>query len=77
MNKLILAASLVTLAVPSVALAAPAPADPHQQMPRKDGCCPEKKDGEKKDDCCKGCCESMKPADQAKSDAHADHSMTH
>jgi hypothetical protein len=77
MNKLILAASVMTLAMPSVALAAPAPTDPHQSMPKKDGCCPEKKDGEKKDDCCKAmkCCDSMKPSDTAKADA--DHMMTH
>ena len=86
MNKFSLTAALATVAFPSIALAAPeAPMAPmnhdqHQQMPKKDGCCPEKKDGETKDDCCKGmkCCEGMKPADKAASaDAHAGHATTH
>ena len=86
MNKYILTAALATIALPSMALAAPeapmapmAPmtADQHQQMPKKDGCCPEKKDGESKDDCCKGmkCCDGMKPAAKGTAaDAHAGHS---
>jgi hypothetical protein len=76
MNKYLIAAALVTLAIPSVALAAPA--DPHQQAPKKDGCCPDKKDGEKKDDCCKGgkCCDSMK-SDKADADMQAGQPMTH
>ncbi|MEO6580943.1 MAG: hypothetical protein ABIN83_07305 [Sphingomicrobium sp.] len=84
MTKYNFAAALVTIAFPSIALAAPAPmapmtADQHQQMPKKDGCCPEKKDGGSKDDCCKGmkCCDGMKPAGKAMSDDHAAHSMTH
>ncbi|MCY7281148.1 MAG: hypothetical protein LH610_09695 [Sphingomonas bacterium] len=87
MNKYFLAGALATLAIPSVASAAPeapiAPMTPdqHEQMPKKDGCCPEKKDGEKQDNCCKGmkCCNKMKPADKdtAAPDAHAGHQMTH
>ena len=86
MNKLILTGALATIALPSIALAAPeapmAPMTPdqHQQMSKKDGCCPEKKDGESKDDCCKGmkCCDSMKPSDKgAPVDPHAGHSTTH
>lgn len=83
MNKLILTGALATLAIPSIAFAAPmAPMTPdqHQQMPRKDSCCPEKKDGEKQDDCCKGmkCCDKMKSADQGTvADAHAGHVTTH
>ena len=82
MNQYILAAALAAIAFPSVALAAPeapmAPMSPdqHQPMPKQDGCCPEKKDGEGKDDCCKGmhCCDAMKPAAKsAPADAHAGH----
>ena len=89
MNKLILTGALAALAFPSFALAAPVapvapvpPADPHQSMPmpKKDGCCPEEKDGKKPDDCCKGmkCCDTMKPAtaSPAPADAHG-HSPTH
>ena len=83
MNKLILAGALATLAIPSIALAAPeakpAP-DAHHEGMKHDGCCPEKKDGETQDDCCKGmkCCDGMKPADTAASaDAHAGHASTH
>ncbi|MEO7410334.1 MAG: hypothetical protein ABIU10_03305 [Sphingomicrobium sp.] len=84
MNKLILTGALAALAFPSFALAAPPPpADAHQSMPmpKKDGCCPEQKDGKKPDDCCKGmkCCGSMKPdaSSAAPADAHAGHSPTH
>lgn len=84
MNKYILACALATLAIPSIAFAAPeakpAP-DAHHQGMKHDGCCPEKKDGEKQDECCKGmkCCDKMKPADKAaaKPDAHAGHKMNH
>ncbi|MEO7365599.1 MAG: hypothetical protein ABIW03_04690 [Sphingomicrobium sp.] len=85
MNKYILSGALATIAFPSMALAAPttpmAPMTPdqHQKMPKKDGCCPEKTDGEKKDDCCKGmkCCDSMKPSEKGvAADAHAGH-VTH
>jgi hypothetical protein len=68
MNKYTLAVALITLPIPSVALAAPA--QTQQQAPKKDGCCPEQKDGEKKGDCCK----DMK-SDEAKPDAG--HPMTH
>ena len=83
MTKYLLAAALATIAFPSIAVAAPEapmapmPADQQQSMPKKDGCCPEKKDGESKDDCCKGmkCCEAMKPAAKAvPANAHAGHS---
>ena len=84
MNKYILTGALATLAIPSIATAAPdtkpAPASQHEGMKHK-GCCPEKKDGEKQDDCCKGmkCCAGMKPADKdaPAPDAHAGHQMTH
>ena len=83
MNKYILAGALATLAIPSIAFAAPdakpAP-DANYQGMKQDGCCPEKKDGEKQDDCCKGmkCCDKMKSADKpaAKPDAHAGHTTT-
>ena len=60
MNKHFLTGALATIAFPTIAAAAPAAPmapmtpDQHQQMPNKDGCCPEKKDGAPKDDCCKG-----------------------
>ena len=63
MTKYFLTGALATIAFPTIAAAAPAApmapmapmtADQHQQMPKKDGCCPEKKDGAPKDDCCKG-----------------------
>ena len=85
MNKYIFTGAMGAIAFPSVALAAPpapmAPMTPdqHQQMPKKGGRCPEKKDGESKDDCCKGmmCCDSMKPSDKgAPADPHAGH-VTH
>lgn len=84
MNKYILAGALATLVIPSIAFAAPeakpAP-DAHHQGMKHDGCCPEKKDGEKPADCCKGmkCCAKMKPADNsaATPDAHAGHQMNH
>lgn len=84
MNKFILAGALVALAIPSIAVAAPeakpAP-DAHHQGMKHDGCCPEKKDGEKQDDCCKGmkCCDKMKSAEKgaATLDAHAGHKMNH
>ena len=76
----------IAAAAPAAAPApAPAPAAPmapmapmtpdrHQQMPKKDGCCPEKKDGAPTDDCCKGmkCCDGMKAAEKgaAATDAH-------
>ena len=84
MNKYILAVALVTLAIPSIAFAAPdakSTPDAHHQGMKQDGCCPEKKDGEKQDDCCKGmkCCDKMKPADKsaATPDAPAGQPMTH
>ena len=84
MNKLTLTAALATIAFPSIALAAPAPmapmaADQHKPMPEKHGCCPDKKDGESKDDCCKGmkCCDGMKPDKAASADAHAGPAETH
>jgi hypothetical protein len=51
----------------------------HQEMPQKDGCCPEKKGGGKPDDCCKGmkCCDAMKPSKGAAVDAHSRHEGTH
>jgi len=83
MNQYILAAALATLALPSIAMAAPdaqpAPHAQHDSM-KHDGGCPEKKDGEKQSDCCKGmkCCDKMKAAskDAAAPDAHAGHKMT-
>lgn len=80
MNKYILAGALGVLAIPTAAVAAPeakpAP-DAHHQGMKHDGCCPEKTDGEKQDDCCKGmkCCDKMKPAAKgaAAPDAHAGH----
>ena len=90
MNKYFLTGALATIAFPTIAAAAPAApmapmapmtADQHQQMPKKDGCCPEKKDGAPKDDCCKGmkCCDGMKAAEKgaAATDAHAGHPATH
>lgn len=89
MNKYLLAGALATLAIPSIAIAAPEPkaateahhqGSDHQGM-KHDGCCPEKKDGEKQGDCCKGmkCCDKMKSAAKpaAKPDAHAGHDMNH
>lgn len=83
MNKILLGSALATLAIPSFAFAAqqaqPA-TDMHHQGMKHDGCCPEKKDGEKSDDCCKGmkCCDKMKPADKATAPAaaHDGHQMT-
>ena len=88
MNNYLLCVALATIAFPSIALAAPQSpmtSDQHQQMSGKDGCCPDKadsskKDGESKDDCCKGmkCCDSMKPSDKAAAaDRHAGHASTH
>lgn len=82
MNKFILVGALATLAFPSIALAAPeakpAP-DTHHEGMKPDGCCPEKKDGETQNDCCKGmkCCGKMKSAEKgtATPDAHAGHQM--
>jgi hypothetical protein len=78
MNKFTLAAALATIAFPSIAFAAPAA--PMAPMPAKDGCCPEKKDGEKPDDCCKGmkCCAGTKASEHgAATDAHGAHVVTH
>jgi len=83
MNKYILASALATLAIPSIAFAAPdakpAPQAQHEGM-KHDGCCPEQKDGEKQGDCCKGmkCCDKMKPAEKgpAAPEAPAGHPMT-
>lgn len=83
MNQYILAGALATLAIPSIAFAAPAKPAPeaHHEGMKHDGCCPEKKDGEKHGDCCKGmkCCDKMKPADKSAPapDAHAGHKMNH
>ena len=88
MNKYFLTGALATIAFPTIAAAAPAAPmapmapmtpDQHQQMPKKDGCCPEKKDGAPKDDCCKGmkCCDGMKAsAKGAAADVHAGHVTT-
>lgn len=83
MNKYILAGALATLAIPSIAFAAPdaklAPLAQHEGM-KHDGCCPEKKDDEKPCDCCKGmkCGDKMKPANKggATPDDHAGHQLT-
>jgi hypothetical protein len=83
MKNYFLAAGLATIAFPTIAFAAPqalpmSPAE-HQEMPQKDGCCPEKKGGGKPDDCCKGmkCCDAMKPSKGAAVDAHSRHEGTH
>ena len=84
MNKYLLAAGLATIAFPTVAFGAP-PAPPmtqhqHQKMAEQNGCCLEKKEGEKPaDDCCKGkkCCDAMKSAKNKAADAHAGHDATH
>ena len=90
MYKYFLSGALATIAFPTIAAAAPATPmapmapmtpDQHQQMPKKGGCCPEKKDGAPKDDCCKGmkCCDGMKAAEKgaAATDAHAGQPATH
>ena len=59
---------------------APMAGDHHQQMTNKHGCCPDKKDGEKPDDCCRGmnCCDAMKHADKGVgADSHTGHVDTH
>ena len=82
MNKYILAGALATLAIPSIAAAAPeakpSPEGHHEGM-KHDGCCPEKKDGEKQADCGMKCCAKMKAADKGAvaPDAHAGHQMSH